>query len=272
MPKVHVNGIDLFYDIKGTGEPLLLIPGFFCDHTYWSLQISALVKNYQVIRLDNRGFGQSSAPDSPYSIQQMASDTAALLEHIGIEKVYLAGHSMGGHIAQELALAHPEKVESLILLSSLAKGDTLFKNIISTWGELVDKLDLKLYQQVILPWIFTDEFYSIPGMIEMIVNLAINYPFSVTPHGLYHQSRAILAADTSQRLQDIHCPTLILVGKQDILTPIKFSEELAQGIPNAELVVLERGGHGFLIETPEAVTSAMLKFLSQLPKTRKPLM
>ncbi|MBD2358336.1 alpha/beta hydrolase [Tolypothrix sp. FACHB-123] len=133
-------------------------------------------------------------------------------------------------------------------------------------------LDLKFYQQVILPWIFTDEFYSIPGMINAIVNLAINYPFSLTPHGLYHQSRAILGGDTSQRLKDIRCPTLILVGKQDILTPVKFSEQLAQGIPNAELIVLERGGHGFLIETPETVTSAMLRFLSDLPKTRKPLM
>jgi 3-oxoadipate enol-lactonase len=272
MPKVHVNGIDLFYDIKGTGEPLLLISGFFCDHTYWSLQLPALVKQYQVIRLDNRGFGRTSAPDSPYTIGQMANDTAALLEHIGIEKVHLAGHSMGGHIAQELALAHPEKIQSLILLSSLAKGDALFNHIISTWGELAYTLDLKLYQQVILPWIFTDEFYSIPGMIDMIVNLAINYPFSSTPHGLYHQSRAILGGDTSQRLKDIHCPTLVLVGKQDILTPVKFSEQLAQGIPNAELVVQERGSHGFLIETPEAVTLAMLKFLSHLPKNELPSM
>ncbi|OUL20420.1 alpha/beta hydrolase [Nostoc sp. T09] len=272
MPRVHVNGIDLFYDIKGAGEPLLLIAGFFCDHTYWSLLMPSLVKEYQVIRLDNRGFGRTSAPDNPYSIQQMATDTAALLERIDIKKVHLAGHSMGGQIAQELALAHPEKVQSLILLSSLAKGDARFNSIIATWGELPANLDLKLYQQVILPWIFTDAFYSIPEMIEMIVNLAINYPFPPTPHGLYHQSRAILGCDTTQRLNDIHCPTLVLVGKQDILTPVKFSEQLAQGISNAELVVLERGGHGFLIESPEAVASVMLKFLSCLPKNGMSLM
>ncbi len=272
MPKVHVNGIDLFYDIKGTGEPLLLIAGFLCDHTYWSLLMPSLVKQYQVIRLDNRGFGRTSAPDSPYTIQQMANDAAALLERIGIEKVHLAGHSMGGQIAQELALAHPEKVQSLMLLSSLAKGDALFNSIIATWGELPAKIDQKLYQQVILPWIFTDAFYSIPGMIEMIVNLAVNYPFPPTPHGIFHQSRAILGCDTSQRLKDIHCPTLVLVSKQDILTPVKFSEQLTQGIPNAELVVLERGGHGFLIESPEAVASAMLKFLSRFPKNGMSLM
>ncbi|MDZ8052775.1 MAG: alpha/beta fold hydrolase [Aulosira sp. ZfuVER01] len=272
MPRVHVNGIDLFYDIKGTGEPLLLIAGFLCDHTYWSLLMPSLVKQYQVIRLDNRGFGRTSAPDSPYSIQQMATDTAELLERIDIKKVHLAGHSMGGLIAQELALAHPEKVQSLILLSSLAKGDALFNSIIATWGELPANIDQKLYQQVILPWIFSDNFYSIPGMIDMIVKMAVNYPFPPTPYGLFHQSRAILGCDTSKRLNNIQCPTLVMVGKQDILTPVKFSEQLAQGIPNAELVVLDRGGHGFLIESPEAVASAMLKFLSGLPKNGMSLM
>lgn len=272
MPRVHVNEIDLFYEIKGTGEPLLLIAGFSCDHSYWSLLMPSLVKQYQVICLDNRGVGRTSAPDSPYSIQQMATDAAALLEQIGIEKVHLAGHSMGGQIAQELALAHPEKVQSLMLLSSLAKGDALFNSIVATWGELPAYIDPKLYQQVILPWVFSDTFYSIPEMIDMIVNMAVNYPFPPSPHGIFHQSRAILGCDTTQRLKDIHCPTLVLVSKQDILTPVKFSEQLAQGIPNAEPVVLERGGHAFLIESPEAVASVMLKFLSRFPKNGMSLM
>jgi 3-oxoadipate enol-lactonase len=264
MPKVKINGIDLFYDIKGDGEPLLLIAGFLCDHTYWSLLMPSLVKQYQVVRFDNRGVGRTSAPDNSYSIQQMASDAAALLDYIGVKKFHLAGHSMGGQIAQELALAHPEKVQSLMLLSSLAKGNALFNSVIETWGDLPSILDLKMYEQVILPWIFTDAFYSIPGMVDMIVNMAINYPFPATPHGVYHQSRAIIASDTKDRLKNIHCPTLVMVGKQDILAPVKFSEELAQGIPNAQLVVLDGGGHGFLIESPETVASAMLKFLLSL--------
>ncbi|AFY34756.1 alpha/beta fold hydrolase [Calothrix sp. PCC 7507] len=261
MPKVHVNGIDLFYDIKGEGEPLLLIAGFLCDHTYWSLLMPSLLKKYQVIHLDNRDIGQTSAPEDPYSTQQMASDVAALLNHIGIKKVHLAGHSMGGQIAQEIVLAHPEKVQSLTLLSSWAKGDALFNSIIETWGYLPYTVDPKLYQQIILPWIFTDGFYSTPGMIEMIINMRINNPFPPTPKGIYHQSRAILDSDTKDRLKDIHCPTLVIVGKQDILTPVKFSEQLTQGIANAELVILDGVGHGFLIEAPEAVSSAMLKFL-----------
>ncbi|MEH2337496.1 alpha/beta fold hydrolase [Nostoc sp.] len=264
MPKVQINGIDLFYDIKGRGEPLLLIAGFLCDHAYWSLIMPSLVSQYQVIRLDNRGMGRSSAPESPYSLKQMASDVAGLLDHIAIDKVHLAGHSMGGQIAQELVLAHPEKVHSLMLLSSLAKGDELFNSIIETWGDLCGNVDLKLYEKVVLPWIFTDTFYSIPGMIEGLIEFAIRYPFPPATHSLYDHSRAMLDFDTTNRLQQIHCPTLVIVGKQDILTPLKFSQQLAQGIPKAELVVLNGGGHGFLIESPDAVVSTMLNFLGKL--------
>lgn len=264
MPKVDVNGIELFYEIKGTGEPLVLIAGFLCDHSYWSLIMPSLISQYQVIRFDNRGIGRSSAPDSPYSIQQMADDVAGLLDRLGIEKVHVAGHSMGGLIAQELVLAHPQKVKSLMLLSSLAKGDGRFNSIIETWGELPAYLDLELYEKVVLPWIFTDAFYSIPKMVEQLIEFAIHYPFPPTAHGLYHQSRAILASDTTERLKDINCPTLVMVGKQDILTPVKFSQQLQKSIANAELIVLEDDGHSFLIESPNTVASVMLNFLGKL--------
>jgi pimeloyl-ACP methyl ester carboxylesterase len=261
MPKIQTNGIDLFYDVQGVGEPLLLLAGFLCDHSYWSLVMPSLVKQYQVIRLDNRGMGRSSAPDSPYSIQQMANDAVGVLEQLGITKVHVAGHSMGGQIAQELVLRHPEKISSLMLHSSWAKCDGLFHAVIETWGELLGTLDLKLYEKVVLPWIFTDTFYSTPGMIEAVIDMAINYPFPPTTHGVYHQSRAILSSNTSTRLQDIHCPTLVVVGRQDILTPIKFSEQLVQGIPNAKLVILEDVGHGFLVESPDTLARTMLSFL-----------
>lgn len=264
MPKVQINDIEFFYDIQGTGEPLLLIAGFSCDYSYWSLLMPLLTSQYQVIRFDNRGIGRSSVPDSPYSIKQMASDTAALVEKIGLDKVHIVGHSMGGQIAQELVLAYPEKVKSLILLSTWAKGDPLFNSVIETWGDLPSKVDLKLYQKLVFPWIFTTAFYSIPGMIEQLIEWAVNYPFPPKAHGLYHQSRAILANDTAEHLPDIHCPTLVVVGRQDILTPVRFSEQLAQGIPNAEFVVIDSGGHGFLIESPDVVATVMVNFLGNL--------
>ncbi|MDH6056894.1 alpha/beta fold hydrolase [Umezakia ovalisporum] len=264
MPKFKVNEIDLFYDIKGQGEPLLLISGFLCDHSYWSLIMPSLVSEYQVIRVDNRGMGRSSAPNSPYSLQDMAKDVAALLDHIGIDQVNVVGHSMGGQIAQELVLANPEKVKSLILLSTLAQGDGRFNHVIETWGDLPSSIDMRLYEKVVLPWVFTDEFYAIPNMVEELIEWAVNYPFAPDQKTLYYHSRAILASNTIDRLYNIHCPTLILVGRQDIITPVKFSQQLAEGIPHAELVVIDRGGHGFLIESSHQVISVILQFLRKL--------
>ncbi|WP_315789726.1 alpha/beta hydrolase [Fischerella sp. JS2] len=263
MPKALVNEIELFYDIYGTGEPLLLIAGFDSDSSSWSVLMPFLVKHYQVIRFDNRGVGQSSAPKSLYSIQQMSVDTIALLDYLEISQVHVAGHSMGGQIAQELTLAQPEKVKSLILLSSWAKGDSKFHAIIELFGDLPSKLDAVLYQTSLLPWLFSDRFYATPGVIEQIINQIRKYPFLPKPHALYHQSRAILNSDTSKRLASIYAPTLVMVGQQDIITPIKFSEHLAQGIPNAELVMLEQVGHACFIESPEIVAQKMLKFLTK---------
>ncbi|MGH2412817.1 MAG: alpha/beta fold hydrolase, partial [Microcystaceae cyanobacterium] len=110
---------------------------------------------------------------------------------------------------------------------------------------------------------YAEDFFSTAGEIEQIINLWSEYPFAPTPQGLYHHSQAILNSDTSARLGEIQCPTLVLAGRQDILAPIKHSEQLARGIANAELVVLDRGGHGLVIESPEAVVSILLKFLAQ---------
>lgn len=265
MSIIQVNGIDLFYTIQGSreNEPLLLVSGFDSDSSIWAAMMPLLVQQYRVLRFDNRGIGQTSAPDSPYSIEQMASDADALLNYLNISKVHVAGHSMGGQIAQELALAHPEKIQSLILLSSWASRDGKFNSLIEMFSDLTQKLEGTLYQKVLLPWLFTDAFYSTPGAVEQLINLIENQPFPPTPHGLYHQARAILSSDTSDRLTDIHCPTLIVVGKEDLLTPVRFSQQLAQGIPRAELAVLEQGGHAFVIESADAVAETMLDFLTK---------
>jgi 3-oxoadipate enol-lactonase len=265
VPVIQVNGINLFYTLQGSSEndTLLLIAGFDSDSLTWAAMMRSLVEQYQVLRFDNRGIGQSSAPDSPYSIKQMASDAAALLDYLNISQVHVAGHSMGGQIAQELTLAHPEKIQSLILLSSWASRDEKFNALIELFGDLTQQLEGILYQKVLLPWLFTDAFYSTPGAMEQLISLIENQPFLPTPHGLYHQSRAILTSDTSDRIADIQCPTLIMVGKEDLVTPVKFSRQLAQSIPNAELVILDRRGHAFVIESADTVANVMLNFLAK---------
>ncbi|WP_088239598.1 alpha/beta fold hydrolase [Calothrix rhizosoleniae] len=264
MPKIQANGIEVFYNISGTGEPLLLLAGFACDNSYWSLMMPHLTKKYQVIRVDNRGVGRSSTPTQPYSIKEIARDVAVLLEHLCIDSISVIGHSMGGQIAQELALNDPTKVQNLILISSWAQANSIFHTIIESWGDLPQILDWQQYQKIILPWVFTDKFLSTPLAIAQILQMAINYPFRPTPQGLYDQSRAILNTDTSDRISEISCPTLVMVGKQDILTPVAFSQQLAQLIPYAEIALIENCGHGLLIESPHAVAEKILGFLANM--------
>jgi 3-oxoadipate enol-lactonase len=130
------------------------------------------------------------------------------------------------------------------------------------FGNLSNHLEAITYQKTLLPWMYTEDFYS-DGRIEEIITIIEYYPFLPTPHVIYHQSRAILNNDTSDRIRNIVCPTLVVVGKEDILTPLTFSKQLVDGIPNAELVVIQCSGHGFLVESADAVVKVMLQFLAK---------
>ncbi|HQR07089.1 MAG TPA: alpha/beta hydrolase [Gemmatales bacterium] len=264
MPIIHANGVDLFYESMGTGEPLLILAGFACDHTIWAKVVPALARQYRVISFDNRGMGQSPASKSPVSVRDMAEDAAGLLKSLGLGPVHVAGHSMGGMIAQELALAHPEMVRSLSLLASFAQTDARGKAIIESWGDMPTKVDPLTMTRALLPWMYTNGFYSQPGVIDKLIQLILANPFPPSAQAIYDQSRAISASNTTDCLNKITCPTLIMVGSDDILAPVSSSQQLAQGIRGSELVVLEKTGHGLLIETPEMVVKTMLDFLSQV--------
>jgi 3-oxoadipate enol-lactonase len=263
MPIIQANSVDLFYESIGTGDPLLLIAGFACDHTIWAKVAPALARRYRVISIDNRGMGQSPASKTPVSVRVMADDAAAVLQALGLGPVHVAGHSMGGMIAQELALAHPDLVRSLTLLASFAQTDARGKAIIESWGDMPTKVDPLTMTKVLLPWMYTNGFYSQPGVIDKLIQLILANPYPPSAQAIYEQSRAISASNTTERLHEITCPTLVVVGSDDILAPVPSSQQLAQGIRGSELVVLEKTGHGLLIETPEMVVKAMIDFLAR---------
>ena len=267
MPKIQVNGTELFYDISGVGQPLLLLSGFACDHSCWSLMMPLLAKTNLVIRVDNRGVGRSSLATHPYLMKDLAGDISALLEYLQIQKVSVIGHSMGAQIAQVLTSNYSEKVKNLILLSSWKEANSIFHNIIDTWGELPKILDYQQYQKVILPWLFTDKFLSSPQAFARIIKIAVSYSFRPNPQSLYYQSQAILNSSISGGMSTISCPTLVMVGRQDILTPVAFSQQLLQFIPQAELRIIDHCGHGLLIESPHTVASNILDFLARTSVT-----
>jgi 3-oxoadipate enol-lactonase len=261
MPKVSVNGIALYYEVHGAGDPLLLIAGFACDHTIWSLVAPALALHFRVITFDNRGAGQSSSVEASISVRQMAKDAAGLLDAIGVGPVHVAGHSMGGMIAQELALTHPDKVRSLLLVSSCGRVDARGRAIIETWGALPRLVDVATMARLLLPWLHTNAFFETPGAVEQLVDQYVSYPFPPSAETIHGQSLAISSFGSWSRLNELDCPTLVMLGEEDSLFPVEFSRQLVRGIRGAELVVLKKTGHGLLIESPDAVASAMLDFL-----------
>ena len=265
MPKARVSGMEMFYETTGNGEPLLLIAGFACDHIVWSMIDSALASRYRVTVFDNRGVGQSTPPDGPYGIHHMAEDAAGLLKALGVSSAHVAGHSMGGQIGIALALAYPEMVRSLMLIASTAKSDEHGKAIIEVWGELPGLVDPETSARLIFPWIYTNAFYEKPDAIAQLMKMVLNNPFPPTAEAIHFQSRAISEFDAQDRLDGIRCPTLVLAGEKDILLPPSCSERLARGISGADLCVLEKTGHGLLIESPQVVSAAMIDFLARLP-------
>ncbi|HET6325876.1 MAG TPA: alpha/beta hydrolase [Planctomycetaceae bacterium] len=263
MAKTCVNGIDLYYETQGTGEALLLIAGFACDHTIWALMIPALAARYRVISFDNRGLGQSSGSENVTSIRQMADDAAGLLDALGIGSAHVTGHSMGGLIAQELAVTHPQRVQSLLLLSTCAQVDERGKAITDVWAELPRVVDAATMNRLLLPWMYTSAFYAKPGAIERLTERILAYPFPPSTEVIARQCRAIAAFQSSSELAQLACPTGVFVGREDILIPVALSEQLVRRIPNAELEVLEETGHGMLIESPKQVSDALLAFLAR---------
>jgi 3-oxoadipate enol-lactonase len=261
VPQIRVNDIEIFYQVAGSGEPLLLIAGFACDHLIWSRVVPALSAHYRVVVFDNRGVGRTTGDTDAMGIRQLAEDAAALLDALGLGPAHVAGHSMGGMIAQELTLAHPAQVKSLMLVSSCARLDARGRAIVEAWGDLPKRLDPETSARLILPWMYTNAFFSTPGAVEETVALILANPYPPTAQVVYAQSRAISAADTSDRLNQVAPRTLALVGNEDILIPVSYSEQLVRSIPNAELKILDGTGHGLLIESPDAVAAALLDFL-----------
>jgi 3-oxoadipate enol-lactonase len=264
MPTITANGIDLHYVAAGAGAPVVLLAGFGGDHLSWGLQFPAFRARHHTIALDNRGCGRSSAPDVPYTTRLMAGDVVAVLDHLGIDAAHVVGVSLGGMIAQELALAHPRRVLSMQLHSTAARSDPYLGVLLETWRLVRTQLGREMVQQSMALWLFgRGSFAERPELIDMLMRQAAVHPYAPSEVGFARQGEAAVAHDARDRLAAVTCPTLVTAGEDDVLVPVRFARELAEHIPHAELHIIRDAGHMWCWEKPDEFNALALDFIAK---------
>ena len=262
MPKVRVaTGFELFYRESGEGDPILWIMGLGNDHRGWAYQIPAFRDRFRCVSYDNRDVGQSQQADGPYTVADMVEDAVGLLDALDIERAHVVGFSMGGGLAQELAIRHPERVRRLVLCNTYTSRDPRGESIFRGRVVLREKLTPEEYQRLTLPWAYTHGDYERPGFIEETTQAILNDPYPQSIDAFRRQVEATLTVDTEGRLGEIQAPTLLLFGDDDITTPLRFARALETGIPNAQLRLVEGAGHGLPWSQPEEFNRIVRPFL-----------
>ncbi|UCE32344.1 MAG: pyrimidine utilization protein D [Burkholderiales bacterium] len=260
MPKANLGDLEIYYESHGEGPPLLLVPGLGGVGSYWNPNIPALSANYRVIIHDHRGLGQSSRSMIQYSVDQMTDDLLRLLDHLGIDRAHLVGHSTGGAIGQTLAVTHPERLASMIIYASWTRADPFFRRVFEARRTLLTASGTAAYVRSTPVFLYPDWWINENlALLEEREKLTIpNFP---APEIVASRIDAIVAFDRTADLARITTPTLVLVARDDFLTPPYFSEELARLIPNASLRVLDKGGHCASETAIDDFNAAVLEFV-----------
>jgi pimeloyl-ACP methyl ester carboxylesterase len=266
MAQANVNGVRLFYKVQGQGEALVLIPGLGAGHTAWFRQLHAFKKHYKVITFDPRSIGRSDRPKQLYGFKALADDVVGLMDHLAIKRAHILGQSLGGLVAQEVAIDYPDRVLKLVLVSStVAGGDTNPTNpaLMEALGYAegpteidFSKVDTRRTMNAVIGMSFN----------KMLYRKAMQFlsRFFVKPEmfdGLSDQLRAISGHNTVDRLHLIKAQTLVITGAEDRIVSPHSSEVLADKIPNAKLIMVKDGSHGFNVEMTSRFNREVLDFL-----------
>ncbi len=264
MPIAHVNGVDLHHLQAGEGDDVLLLCGLGDDVTAWNGQFDPFSERYRVTVIDNRGVGRSSLPDGEFTVRDMAKDAAALCDAIGIGPAHVMGFSMGGAIAQELAIARPDLTRSLAIVGSWAYSDRLFRTFIESsayFAGIAD--DDRAFLMYFLASTYSKAVFE-DGRVDAFCDAMLNNPHPQTTEAFQRTAHAILGHDTRDRLGAIAVPTLVLHGEEDIICPPRHSRQIASLIPGAQLVGVPEQAHQPFQEDPAAFNETVLTFWSSL--------
>jgi 3-oxoadipate enol-lactonase len=260
VPRIATGTVELVYEELGDGAPLLFISGTSVDRSIWGGQVAHFMGRHRCITFDNRDVGESSLATAAYTPRDMAADTLALMDALGLGRADVVGHSLGGAIAQELALAAPSRVRTLALVGTWARNDEYTRALFHTWKRLRAG-DTRAFLESVLLFGVGHTFLNTVGL-EMLVGMFLAVPHPQDPAGYLRQVDADLAHDTADRLGRITCPTLVLGGEEDTIFFREHHEMLARTIPGARLVMLPRVGHSPPIENSDAFNRELETFLA----------
>jgi aminoacrylate hydrolase len=242
VPRISIGDAELYYESTGDGPPLLLVPGLGGQGSFWAQQVTDFARDFRVIIHDHRGTGASTHSRIRYSVEQMADDVLRLMDALGIDSAHFAGHSTGGAIGQVIAQDHPSRLRSLVLSSTWAGQDPFFRRLFESRREILVTCGVESYLRasvlMLAPpwWVRANDALLVE---QHRLTAAASPPVEV----LTSRIDAIVRFDRRARLGEIRTPTLVIVAADDMITPRFFSDELAERIPGAKLVVLDAGGH-----------------------------
>lgn len=261
MPTLNVNDASMYYEIHGQGTPLVLISGYGCDHNVWLPLLDKLASLFKVIIFDNRGSGQTLDDDSDFNIETLAEDCFQLTQLLNIQKPHVLGHSMGGEIAQWMAIQYPEHINKLLIFNSQSKVNEIALKALEALLKLQQaNLDLNLIMDNFMPWGFSEEFLSDPEKVLAQKKFMKEYPHRQTARGNERQLNALKKFDTRTVLKKIKTPTLIFGCNRDLLISNEEILFLHQHIQHSILKQLP-GSHLMIFEKPDLAFNIIQEFL-----------
>jgi 3-oxoadipate enol-lactonase len=256
---VH-DGLTLWYEESGNGAPVIFLAGTMGDHTQWDVVVPQL-KSLRAITPDNRDIGNSSLDRRDYTVRDMAGDVLALMGHLELERASIVGHSLGGKIAQEVALLAPARVDKLVLVSSSAKHDVYSRSLLEHWISLREEIadDLVFVEAICLCTMGPEALARVP--LSDAAEMWLMKTELQRGSSFIRNVEASLASDTLARLGEIQAPTLVVYGDCDRIFTTKHGEQLVAGIPSAQGVVMEGCGHAPMADRPAEFARLLQEFL-----------
>jgi len=265
MPTVEANGIDIYYETQGEGEPLVLIPYLAADQACYAFQVAEYAKHFTCFSVDLRGAGLSGKPEGHYTTELFADDLAAFMQAAGVDRAHVAGLSLGAATGMWLAAKHSERVASLSLHSAWDSSDAFLRVVVEGWRVMAQALGsvTDMVIQGIFPWCFTPGLYAArPEYVDSLADFVRSRPMPPVDAFL-RQSQAVLSHDARGVLGAIRAPTLITFGQHDMVTSTRFAGPLTTAIPGAEVVVFENCSHAPIYEDVDGFNERTLVFLRQ---------